>query len=102
MNLPELTGKAKYCKRPIVNKYREGKVKRTPEGEWNRYWNRMFTKSRRGSSYSSWERAYDSGSAIYSVRLPQADCLVRWRVVNTWDQTRWIFRLAIDRWRKQH
>ena len=29
-NLPELTGKAKYSKRPIVNKYREGKVKRTP------------------------------------------------------------------------
>ena len=22
--------------KPIVNKYREGKVKRTPEGEWNR------------------------------------------------------------------
>ena len=30
-NLPELTGKAKYSKKPIVNKYREGKVKRTPE-----------------------------------------------------------------------
>ncbi len=29
-NLPELTGKAKYCKKPIVNEYREGKVKRTP------------------------------------------------------------------------
>ena len=36
MNLPELTGKAKYILRSIVNKYREGKVKRTPEGEWNR------------------------------------------------------------------
>ena len=24
---------------PIVNQYREGKVKRTPEGEWNRTWN---------------------------------------------------------------
>jgi hypothetical protein len=31
MNPPELTGKAKYSSRPIVNKYREGKVKRTPE-----------------------------------------------------------------------
>jgi len=31
MNLPELTGKAKYSLIPIVNKYREGKVKRTPE-----------------------------------------------------------------------
>ena len=29
-NLPELTGKAKYSWRSIVNKYREGKVKRTP------------------------------------------------------------------------
>ncbi|MDQ5950599.1 MAG: hypothetical protein QG585_541 [Patescibacteria group bacterium] len=29
-NLPELTGKAKYSYRSIVNKYREGKVKRTP------------------------------------------------------------------------
>ncbi len=25
--------KAKYCYRPIVNKYREGKLKRTPGGE---------------------------------------------------------------------
>ena len=33
MNQPELTGKAKYNNRPIVDKYREGKVKRTPEGE---------------------------------------------------------------------
>ena len=31
MNLPELTGKAKYLVRPIVNKYREGKVKSNPE-----------------------------------------------------------------------
>ena len=28
--LPVLTGKAKYSSRSIVNKYREGKVKRTP------------------------------------------------------------------------
>ena len=28
---PELTGKAKYVQRSIVNKYREGKVKSTPE-----------------------------------------------------------------------
>jgi hypothetical protein len=30
-NQPELTGKAKYSERSIVNQYREGKVKRTPE-----------------------------------------------------------------------
>ncbi len=29
-NLPELTGKAKYSSRSIVNKYREGKVKSSP------------------------------------------------------------------------
>jgi hypothetical protein len=30
MNLGALTPKAKYSKRPIVNKYREGKVKSSP------------------------------------------------------------------------
>ena len=29
-NLAELTAKAKYSQRPIVNKYREGKVKSSP------------------------------------------------------------------------
>ena len=29
VNLPEPSGKAKYIKRPIVNQYREGKVKST-------------------------------------------------------------------------
>ena len=29
-NLPGPSGKAKYSKSPIVNKYREGKVKSTP------------------------------------------------------------------------
>ena len=29
-NHPELTGKAKYSSRSIVNKYREGKVKSSP------------------------------------------------------------------------
>ena len=28
---------------PIVKQYREGKLKRTPGGEWNRTWNPMFT-----------------------------------------------------------
>ena len=30
VNLPEPSGKAKYVVRPIANKYREGKVKSTP------------------------------------------------------------------------
>lgn len=29
---------------PIVNQYREGKVKRTPRGEWNSSWNHMPTR----------------------------------------------------------
>ncbi len=32
-NLGRPLSKAKYSWRPIVNEYREGKVKRTPEGE---------------------------------------------------------------------
>ena len=38
--------KAKYILRSIVNKYREGKVKRTPGGEWNRTWNYVRTRTR--------------------------------------------------------
>ena len=30
---------------PIVEQYCEGKVKRTPGGEWNRTWNLMFTST---------------------------------------------------------
>ena len=33
LNLEGPPSKAKYILRSIVNKYREGKVKRTPEGE---------------------------------------------------------------------
>ena len=32
---------------PIVKQYREGKLKRTPGGEWNRTWNPMFTSRQR-------------------------------------------------------
>ena len=35
-NHPKLLGKAKYISWSIVNKYREGKVKRSPGGQWNR------------------------------------------------------------------
>ena len=48
LNLGRPRPKAKYILRSIVNKYREGKVKRTPEGEWNRSWNRVHTNSRSG------------------------------------------------------
>ena len=48
--------KAKYILRSIENKYREGKVKRTPQGEWNRTWNYMRTRSR--SRLVRWLRAF--------------------------------------------
>ena len=48
--------KAKYILWSIANKYREGKVKRTPEGEWNRSWNYVRTKSR--SRLVRWRRAF--------------------------------------------
>ena len=41
---------------PIAKKYREGKVKRTPGGEWNRTWNRMPTTGH--STLYVWWRAF--------------------------------------------
>ena len=41
---------------PIVKQYREGKVKRTPGGEWNSTWNRAPTSSR--SILAMWRRAF--------------------------------------------
>ena len=41
---------------PIVHQYCEGKVKRTPNGEWNRTWNRMLTSSQR--ERVSWWRTF--------------------------------------------
>ena len=40
---------------PIANKYREGKVKRTPKGEWNRTWN-LAPTSRESSK--EWSRTF--------------------------------------------
>jgi len=48
---PRPRGKAKYSKWPIVNEYREGKVKSTPGGEWKRTWNHMLTSTRRASPF---------------------------------------------------
>jgi len=42
--------KAKYFQWPIVNKYREGTVKSTPQGEWNSTWNHLLT-SRQSLSF---------------------------------------------------
>ena len=41
---------------PIVKQYREGKVKRTPGGEWNRTWNPALTSC--GSTLLVWPRTF--------------------------------------------
>ncbi len=56
LNLGGPPSKAKYITWSIVNKYREGKVKRTPGGEWNRSWNCVLTRSRSG--FIPWRRAF--------------------------------------------
>ena len=57
LNLGRPRSKAKYVLRSIVNKYREGKAKRTPEGEWNRTWNCVLTRSR-SLGLPGWLRAF--------------------------------------------
>ena len=54
---------------PIVKQYREGKVKRTPGGEWNRTWNHMPTRSQSplkgdGVPFVEW-----TGELLYGARL---------------------------------
>ena len=54
---------------PIVNQYREGKVKRTPGGEWKRTWNHMLTRSQSplkgdGVPFVEW-----AGELWYAARL---------------------------------
>ena len=56
LNLGGPPPKAKYILWSIANKYREGKVKSTPKGEWNRSWSRMLTRSR--SRFILWRRAF--------------------------------------------
>ena len=54
---------------PIVKQYREGKVKRTPGGEWNRTWNPMFTSSWRALKLDSVLFVERSGELLYVARL---------------------------------
>ena len=48
--------KAKYDHVTDREEYREGKVKRTPGGEWNRTWNRELTS--RESTIGVWSRTF--------------------------------------------
>ena len=54
---------------PIVKQYREGKVKRTPGGEWKRTWNPMFTSSWRALRLDSVLFVERSGELLYVARL---------------------------------
>jgi len=54
---------------PIVKQYREGKVKRTPEGEWKRTWNPVLTSSRRALMPDGVLFVERSGELWYMARL---------------------------------
>ena len=71
LNLEGPPSKAKYISRSIVYKYREGKVKRTPEGEWNRTWNCVRTRSRSIFGCDGVLFVERSSELISSARLSQ-------------------------------
>ena len=54
---------------PIVEQYREGKVKRTPGGEWKRTWNLVLTNSRRALMPDGVLFVERSGELLYMARL---------------------------------
>ena len=54
---------------PIVEKYREGKVKRTPGGEWKRTWNPMFTSRQSTLKCDVVLFVERSGELLYVARL---------------------------------
>ena len=54
---------------PIVKKYREGKLKRTPGGEWNRTWNPMFTSRQSDLRRDVVLFVERSGELFYMARL---------------------------------
>ena len=54
---------------PIVEQYCEGKVKRTPGGEWKRTWNLMFTSTQSTSMCDVVLFVERSGELMYAARL---------------------------------
>ena len=72
---------------PIVNKYCEGKVKRTPGGEWKRTWNPMFTSTQSALKCDVVLFVERSGELLYAARLstsgtePQGNRGLRARIV---------------------
>ena len=76
--------KAKYYPVTDSGQYREGKVKRTPGGEWNRNWNPVLTSSRSASDGVLFvERANELWCAARlsaSGAKPQGNRVLRGRV----------------------
>ena len=54
---------------PIVEQYCEGKVKRTPGGEWKRTWNLMFTSTQSTLRCDVVLFVERSGELLYAARL---------------------------------
>ena len=54
---------------PIVKQYCEGKVKRTPGGEWKRTWNLMFTSTQSTLRCDVVLFVERSGELMYAARL---------------------------------
>ena len=54
---------------PIVKQYCEGKVKRTPDGEWNRTWNPVFPSTQRALKLDVVLFVERSGELTYVARL---------------------------------
>ena len=54
---------------PIVEQYCEGKVKRTPGGEWKRTWNLMFTSTQSTLRCDVVLFVERSGEFMYAARL---------------------------------
>ena len=54
---------------PIVEQYCEGKVKRTPGGEWKRTWNLMFTSTQSTLRCDVVLFVERSGELMYAARL---------------------------------
>ena len=73
--------------RPIVNQYREGKVKSTPLGEWNSSWNLVPTSTESSSMSDRVPFVEWSGELMYLARLrsfalqPQGNRVLNGRLV---------------------
>ena len=92
---------------PIVKQYREGKVKRTPGGEWNRTWNPMFTSRQRALRLDVVLFVERSGEYMLLARLrcsalqPKGNRVWKARKVSDiWPETKWPIHGQVEAWVK--